>query len=180
MIMLVKPNKTHEKEIFEYKQEMIEYGNDSLSGCGGLHKTDVFDDWLKHILSYNDRKKIPKNSSYVEGSQWILIDTNRNRVLGMVNIRHYLNDFLIEFGGHVGYSIRPTERMKGYGKMQLLFALDYLRKFSEKKVLITCDEDNVGSYKTIEACGGILENILFSNEHGNVRRYWINLEKDTF
>lgn len=180
MIKLVKVNRSYEKEIFDYKKEMIDNGDDSLSGCGGLHKHSTYDDWINGILFYQDRNTIPKDSNYVEGSQWLLVDTSIKRILGMVNIRHYLNDFIRDLGGHIGYSIRPSERMKGYAKIQLSLALDYLRQLGVKKVLITCDDDNIGSYKTIESCGGILENIVLSEEHGKTRRYWIDNDKETF
>ncbi len=175
MIQLQVPHKNLEEEIFAYKQEMIENKDGGLPGCGGLEKYDNFEEWYGHILQYRDKNKIPRESGYVEGSQWLLVDTNRNRVLGMVNIRHYLNDFLTHFGGHIGYSIRPSERRKGYAKLQLQLALDVLRSKGVTKALITCDVSNIGSAKTIEACGGVLENIVISEEHGETKRYWITL-----
>lgn len=176
MITLVKPSKKYEKEIFEYKQEMIDNGDIGLSGCGGLEKTDNYDEWIERINFYSDRNTIPEDSGYVEGSQWLLVDTETNRVLGFVNIRHYLNDFLTGFGGHIGYSVRPSERRKGYAKLQLKLALEFLKTLGEEKALVTCDESNVGSSKTIEANGGILEDIRRTGEHGNVKRYWITLK----
>ena len=149
MIKLVKVNRIYEQEIFDYKQEMIDNGDDSLSGCGGLHKHSTFEEWIKGISMYQDRNTIPKSSNYV-------------------------NEFLLDLGGHIGYSIRPSERMKGYAKVQLSLALDYLRQLGEMKILVTCDDDNIGSYKTIESCGGILENIVLSEIHGKTRRYWID------
>lgn len=174
MITLVKPNKLYEKEIFDYKHEMIINGDSSLSGCGGLDKQDNYDDWIEVINSYSNKENLAKG--YVEGSQWLLVNTETNRVLGFVNIRHYLNDFLIQFGGHIGYSIRPSERRKGYAKLQLELALEYLKTLGVEKALVTCDVDNIGSYKTIEACGGLLENVLYSEEHGDTKRYWITID----
>jgi predicted acetyltransferase len=173
MLTIIKPNKEYEEDIFEYKKEMIEHGDEALHGCGGLDNTDSYDDWVNHIATYQDRHKLPEDSHYVEGSQWLLVDTSQKRVLGMVNIRHYLNDFLLQFGGHIGYSIRPSERRKGYAKLQLQLALEFLKSIGVDKVLVTCDDQNIGSYKTIEACGGVLENTVFSEEHGHTRRYWI-------
>ena len=162
MIKLQKPDRMYENEIFDYKQEMIENGDEGLAGCGGLDKHDNYDDWMNGILFYEKKENIPSDSNYVEGSQWLLVDTSKNRILGMVNIRHYLNDFLLGFGGHIGYSVRPSERRKGYAKLQLKLALDFLKKPGESKILVTCDDNNIGSQKTIEACGGVLENTIFS------------------
>jgi predicted acetyltransferase len=174
MITLLKPSKIYQKEIFDYKKEMIDNGNNGLSGCGGLDKHDNYDDWMNDILQYQDRNTIPNDSSYVEGSQWLLMDPIKNRLLGMVNIRHYLNDHLVEFGGHIGYSVRPSERRKGYAKLQLQLALDFLKTLDVKQVLVTCDDQNIASYKTIESCGGVLEDVRHSKEYGMVRRYWID------
>lgn len=174
MITLIKPSKLYQNEIFDYKEEMIEYGDTELSGCGGLDKHDNYEEWMERILFYQHRETIPEDSGFVEGSQWLLVNTDNNRIVGMVNIRHYLNDHLLSFGGHIGYSIRPSERRKGYATKQLRLALDFLKGLEVKNVLVTCSDNNIGSYKTIEACGGVLENVVFIEEHGHVRRYWIN------
>ncbi len=173
LITLVKPTKQYEKEIFDYKREMIQQGDSGLSGCGGLEKHDNFEDWMRVISSYSDKSTLPEG--YVEGSQWILVNTESNRILGFVNIRHYLNEFLTQYGGHIGYSIRPSERRKGYAKIQLKRALAVLKEKGVLRALVTCDVNNIGSYKTIEACGGVLDNIVYSKEEGNTRRYWIEL-----
>lgn len=116
MIKLIKPSKVWEKEIFDYKKEMIANGEEHLNGCGFLENFDTFEDWENHYLAYAEKNKIPTDSSYVEGSQWMLVDENRKRVLGMINIRHELNEYLYNEGGHIGYSIRPSERRKNMGR----------------------------------------------------------------
>ena len=174
MIKLVVPSKELSDDVFAYKQEMIENGDSGLSGCGGLDKAQSYDVWIDRINEYSDRNKLPSDSTYVEGSQWLLFDVEQKQVLGMVNIRHYLSDDLLKFGGHIGYSVRPSERRKGYAKKQLQFALELLKDLGETKILVTCDDNNIGSSKVIESCGGVLENKLHSDEYGLVRRYWID------
>ena len=106
-----------------------------------------------------------------------------DRFIGRVNIRHWLVPHLMEFGGHIGYMIRPTERGKGYGNLQLALALDYCREhlrgvLDGDRVLVTCDDDNVRSARVIEANGGVLENKVENFEFGRTvltRRYWIEL-----
>jgi predicted acetyltransferase len=99
-----------------------------------------------------------------------------SKVIGRVSIRHELNASLLKDGGHVGYGIVPSESRKGYAKEVLRLALPFASSIGLKKVLLTCDDDNLGSLRTIEANGGILQDKLF--EPGMKvprRRYWINL-----
>ena len=176
MITLIKPSKEYEKDIFEYKAEMIAAGNGSMDGCGGLDRFSDFDEWLNFLESLTDGSKIEPLSGFVEGSQYLLVDDARKKVLGMVNLRHCLNDFLLRVGGHIGYSIRPDERGRGYGKLQLKLALGKMAELGVRDVLITCNIGNAPSARTIEACGGELENVIYSPEYGcDVKRYWIHI-----
>ena len=176
MITLIKPSKEYELDIFQYKAEMIAAGNGSLDGCGYLENYATLDEWLKFLDSLSDRNQINPSSGFVEGSQYLLVDDVRKKVLGMVNLRHYLNDFLFRVGGHIGYSIRPDERRKGYGKLQLRLALEKMEELGVRDLMISCDCDNVASARTIEDCGGVLENVTYSPEYGcDIKRYWIHL-----
>ncbi len=111
----------------------------------------------------------------VPDSVFFLLDEDRNRLLGAVDIRHYLNEYLLREGGHIGDGIRPTERRKGYATELIRLALIECKKLGMNKVLITCDRDNIGSAKSIINNGGILEN-EFVNSDGEIeQRYWITL-----
>ncbi len=174
IIKLIPPSKEYENEIYDFKNEMLADGDDEFNGCGGLQRYSTLEEWKAHLDVYSDRNRIDPESNYVEGSQYMLVETSSRRVLGMVNLRHYLNEFLLAFGGHIGYSVRPTERGKGYGKLQLMLALEKLKAIGVNEALVTCDNDNAASYKTIEACGGTLENTVYSERFGClVRRYWV-------
>ena len=176
MIKLIEPIKELENEIFEYKKEMIASCDEELNGCGGLDRFSGFEEWLEHLHSYADRNKLDPSSGFVEGRQYLLVDDEKRRVLGMVNVRHYLSPFLYQVGGHIGFSVRPSERRRGYGKLQLLLALEKLKEIDVNKVLVTCSSENIASSKTIEACGGILENELFSDRYNCfIKRYWISI-----
>ena len=105
---------------------------------------------------------------------FLTVRTEDDCLVGMIDIRHRLNEYLMLFGGHIGYSVRPTERRKGYAKEQLRLALPYCKQIGIEKALITCYKDNIGSAKTIQANGGVLENEL--PEEGRItQRYWITL-----
>ncbi|PGH22488.1 GNAT family N-acetyltransferase [Fusobacterium polymorphum] len=92
----------------------------------------------------------------------------------MIDIRHYLNNSLKQFGGNIGYSVRKSESNKGYAKQMLKLALEKCKDLKMKKVLITCDEDNIASKKVILSAGAKLEDIRSINDK-NKKRFWIEL-----
>jgi predicted acetyltransferase len=107
-----------------------------------------------------------------------LLDTDRDRLIGAVNIRHYLNESLKRSGGHIGDGIRPSERRKGYATEMIRLALIECRKLGIEKVLMTCDKDNIGSAKSIIKNGGVLTG-EFINEDGEIeQKYVIDLRSD--
>ena len=92
----------------------------------------------------------------------------------MINIRHYLNEYLTQVGGNIGYSVRKTERNKGYAKQMFKLALEKCKELKIKKVLITCDEDNIASEKVILSANAKFEDIR-SVDGENKKRLWIDL-----
>jgi predicted acetyltransferase len=88
--------------------------------------------------------------------------------LGRIAIRHELNDFLLDVGGHIGYDVRPTRRREGHATAMLQHALPWALGLGIDPALVTCDDDNVGSVRVIEAAGGVLEDV-----RGVKRRYWV-------
>ena len=110
----------------------------------------------------------------VEHSTYWLVNEN-NRILGAVNIRHKLNEKLLQAGGHIGYGIRPSERRKGNASEALSQSLNIARSLGIHSALVVCDKNNVGSAKTIQKNGGVLENEV--EKDGEVmQRYWIDIE----
>jgi predicted acetyltransferase len=108
---------------------------------------------------------------------WVLKDDGE--AIGMMRVRHYLNDSLLLYGGHVGYYIRRDQRGKGYAKAALRLALNILRELGEPRALLTVNPDNTPSIRVIEGCGGCLENVVTSPETGKVfKRYWVELMTD--
>lgn len=114
-------------------------------------------------------------ASLVPDSTFFCLDTDRNRFVGAVNIRHRLNEALLRSGGHIGDGVRPSERRKGIGTKMVALALAECRKLGITRVLMVCDSDNVASARTIMKNGGILENEVLSG--GSLcQRYWIDLK----
>ncbi|MCX6498118.1 MAG: GNAT family N-acetyltransferase [Arthrobacter sp.] len=109
----------------------------------------------------------PRKPGYVPCTYLWIVDGDT--FLGSLAIRHELNDFLLNEGGHIGYSIRPSARRRGHAAKALANALPVARKLGIPRVLITCDENNAGSRATIERNGGIYE-----DSRNGKRRYWVD------
>ena len=150
---LIQPNKSYEKQAIEYIQEFYKY-NSNINGVGGLYRyLDNYDAWLKKLEEDRTRKMTEEK---VPAETYFLVRKRDNKIVGMINIRLQLNEKLKAFGGNIGYSIRPTERRKGYNKINLYLALQICQKHKIKEVMLDCDKDNLGSAKTMQALVGKL------------------------
>ncbi len=176
-LMLIIPNKEYMNQAKELIKETIELDNDNpdkWAGFSRLNEFENYDEWLQKIADELHQEKLEPGR--VTASTYFTIRKNDNRIVGIINIRHELNDYLLNYAGHIGYSIRPTERRKGYGKKQLLLGLEKCLDLNIKDILVTCRKNNIGSAKTIESCNGKLENIIYNpHDEDNHKRYWIKL-----
>lgn len=173
---LVFPNKSYRTKAKEFITEFYEYGSE-VAGSGSLDrylKESTYDEWLAKVFSYIDIANVPADK--IPGLTYFFVREEDDRIIGMINIRLALNDFLRHEAGHIGYCIRPTERRKGYGTELLLAGLGVCRRVDINKVIVTCDKTNLGSAGVIKNCGGILEEELYSKTFGEViQRYIITL-----
>lgn len=96
-------------------------------------------------------------------------------IVGRASIRHELNDFLLNFGGHIGYAVRPAFRRLGYASSILRQSIALAGELGLSKVLLTCDDHNLGSARVIESAGGVLEDVRLGSDGIEKRRYWIRL-----
>lgn len=170
------PSIERKKDALEYIKEFID-NNSEINGVGGLDRyLDNYEGWL--VKLENDYNIIP-NESRVPGITYFLVRESDNKIVGMINIRLSLNERLKKYGGHIGYSIRPTERRKGYNKVNLYLALEICKEHGIKEVFLDCDKSNLGSAKTMQALGGKLVREYFDDEFSNciVQDYIIDVNK---
>lgn len=170
-IKLVKPSLDYKEQILSYKEEFLAH-HDSMDGTAGLINYKNIEDWLAALKDNSCEETV--HPGFVPASTYLAIRVRDHKLVGMIDIRHHLNDYLKQFGGHIGYSVRPSERQKGYAKRMLGLALQHCIEMEIEQVLITCFKDNLASAKTILHHGGILENEVLEEDQ-IVQRYWIAL-----
>ena len=172
-INLVQPQKNHEAAIQDYTEEHFSIGEDSLHGSSLLTEMESYSAWLAHLNKQSDKATV--SSDWVVSTTLIAIRENDKKIIGTIDIRHELNEFLREFGGHIGFGVRPTERGKGYATEILRLGLEYCKMLGLEKVMVACYKENIPSAKTILKNGGILEKEFIHDDGNEVQVYWINL-----
>lgn len=169
-IRIIEPYVNLKNEYLGMISEWKESGEELIPWSLNLENRD-FNLLVEKLNGYSKGIGLP--DGFVECSTFWLINEN-NRILGAIDIRHRLNDYLLFRGGHIGYGIRPSERRRGYASSMLSFALKECKTVGLSKVLITCSKSNSGSARTIIKNGGILESE--DSDNGEIfQRYWIDL-----
>jgi predicted acetyltransferase len=107
---------------------------------------------------------------------YLAVRNGDNRIVGIIDLRHHINHPILgTWGGHCGYTVRPSERGKGYAKEMLRLNIENAKALGINRMLVTCDADNIASEKTILANGGVFENII-EVDGSRMKRYWIQSE----
>jgi len=170
-LKLVIPTDKYRKEWYSIIEE-IENENEKMTPFALKGEANDYDEYLKNSKENSEGSNLLVGR--VPADIFFLVQNGDNRILGAIDIRYALNDYLYNYGGNIGYGIRPTERRKGYAIEMLKLATDICREKGMNKVLITCKKSNIGSSKTMIKNGGILENEVIENDE-LLQRYWIIL-----
>ena len=172
-LLLIRPSPEMESAALDYKKEHADAGETELHG-GALLECMDYVDWLEQVTANRDAATCRKD--WVPEDTFFAVRESDGRIVGMVDVRRRLNDFLASFGGHIGYGVRPSERRKGYATQMLRLALDHARGLGLKSVMIACYADNTGSRRTIERCGGVLRRSFTSGDSRTVCVYDVTLD----
>lgn len=170
MIRLRRPDARLHREWLDFVSENDRSGLDGGSvrdeDLAGLSDPDAFAAWVARLLDQEAGRDVPPDRVACT-SRWIV---RGDEIVGVINLRHELSGLLLEWGGHIGYAVRPSARRQGVATAALGLMLTEAARLGINPVLITCDEDNEGSRRTIEGAGGVFDGSIEGK-----RRYWITL-----
>jgi len=127
--------------------------------------------FVEYVQMLHEKASDPPTGMVAQSEYWLIAE---GQVVGRCSVRHALNPSLLRYGGHIGYDVRPSARRRGYGLRQCQLALGQAYALGIAQALITCDDDNLGSIRIIEGCGGKLQDKVDNGRRSLTRRYWVD------
>ncbi len=172
MELVIRRLSARDEAAFNVAREEFARVNPAFGFAAEIDEGMAYTDYLRRLAEFEAGRGIPEN--YVAATT--LFGFFGDVCVGRVSIRHSLTAALMHVGGHVGYGTVPSYRGRGFATQMLKHALTVCRDLKIHRVLLTCDDSNIASYRTIEKCGGVLENRVESGSTQTLkRRYWITL-----
>lgn len=172
-IELTIPAEGYLDQVWDYRRECME-ADSHMDGCGPLRQAETPAEWLAYVTACMNPDTVPEGK--VQATLFLAVRKSDNKVVAMIQVRHYFNEYLEKYAGNIGYSTRPSERRKGYATEMLRLTLPFCREIGLDRVLIACEPGNPASRRTILANGGVYERTV--HEPGadiDLERYWIEL-----
>ena len=177
-IRLVEPTAEYAEDLWAFRQEILEYDADSddqFAGCMSLDKCKSAEEWIRICSLRKSDETCESAGTTVPSHTFLAIRKSDNRIVGVIDLRHHIDHPILgTWGGHCGYSVRPSERRKGYATEMLRLDILKAKELGINKMLVTCDEGNAASEKTIIANGGVYENTI-DVDGDKMKRYWIEV-----
>ena len=171
-MLLIEPTIAYDAAIRAFRRDFADNGD--MDGSGSLRRYARTEDWLAYLETMKRGATAPPN--LVPSTQYIYVREDDGKIVGVLQLRHYLNDYLEQYAGHIGYSVCPSERRRGYAKRMLAAGLEKCRERGMERVLVCCRPANEGSRRTILANGGVWESTVWVPDRETLlERYWITL-----
>lgn len=170
MLRLVKTSMDQEQQVHAFLKEWRERDERIVPNAVDGEASD-FETYVKAIRA---REVRAENAGWVPSTTYWL--TDGKELLGAANIRHELNEQLLNFGGHIGYGIKPSARGRGLATKQLALALEKAKSLGIERALITCNRTNVASKQVILRNGGVPDTPFIETDGTVVERFWIELK----
>ena len=175
-IYLIEATPEYAEQVWQFRQEVFDYDNNSESqfaGCLSLDDSTFAEEWIHWCQLRKSEATCKQTGVDVPSTTYFTIRKIDNRLVGIIDLRHHINHPILgTWGGHCGYTVRPSERGHGYAKKMLHLNLSNAKELGIEKLLITCHSDNPASEKTIIANGGIYEKAIVV-DGTEIKRYWI-------
>lgn len=177
-IVLIEPNITYATDIWAFRQEILECdaeNEDQFAGCMSLDVSKSAEEWIKICELRKSEETCGGTGTAVPSHMYLAVRMSDNRIVGVIDLRHHINHPILgTWGGHCGYSVRPSERGKGYAKEMLRLNIQNAKALGIPKLLITCDVSNEASERTILSNGGVYEKTI-EVDGSRMKRYWITV-----
>lgn len=180
MIYLVEATTQFSDELEEFKQEIILYdadNEDQFAGCMGLRNTSTSEEWINICNLRKSVETCEQAGTKVPSTTYFAIREQDKKLVGVIDLRHHINHPILgTWGGYSGYSVRPSERGNGYAKEMLRLNIQNAKEKGIQKMLMTCDERNIASERTIISNGGVFEKNI-EVDGCVMKRYWIETNR---
>lgn len=178
-IELIEPELKYADDIWEFRREILECdaeNEDQFAGCISLDVSKSAEEWIKICELRKHEETCGEVGTTVPSDMYLAVRKNDNKVIGMIDLRHHIDHPVLgTWGGHCGYSVRPSERGKGYAGEMLRLNILNAKALGISRLLITCDVDNKASEKTILSNGGVYEKTI-DVDGCKLKRYWITVK----
>ena len=175
-IYLIEATFEYAEQVWQFCQEVFDCDNNSgsqFAGCLSLDEAASAKEWIRWCQLRTNEKTCGQTGVDVPSTTYFAIRKNDDRLVGIIDLRHHINHPILgTWGGHCGYTVRPSERGHGYAKEMLRLNLNNAKELGIDKFLITCHSDNTASEKTILANGGAFEKMIVV-DGTEIKRYWI-------
>ena len=171
-MLLVEPTLEYDRAVQAFRRDFLDGGD--MDGSGSLLRYARTQDWLDALEAGKHAETVAPGK--VPATQYVFVREEDGKIVGVLQIRHYLNDYLEQYAGHIGYSVCPSERRKGYATRMLAAGLEKCRERGMERVLLCCRPANEGSRRTILHNGGVWESTVWVPDRETcLERYWITL-----